>query len=75
MPNFAFPEESVSDVPGWLIQIQRFDEFYKFSGFEINADSVVFKWFFRDNYVQLMCEGYATIEEDKILFLQRTDFH
>jgi hypothetical protein len=46
VPNFAFPEESVSEVPSWLIQIQRFDEFYKFSGFEINADSVVFKWFF-----------------------------
>ena len=64
-------------LDSWIEEAKEGKDFYKFSEFAINADSVEFKWFFRymlpwetEKFEQEMCEGNATMEEDKIIYLK-----
>jgi len=71
--NFTWPEDAKSNISGWLQQARVYGEVYIFSDFIINGDNVKFKWIFRDTMTSGICEGKATMEEDKILFLERTE--
>jgi len=61
-----------SGIQGWLDEAKQYEDFYKFSEFVIEGDSVEFKWFFRTSDSKEMCDGIATMEEDKILYLEIT---
>lgn len=68
-------------IQSWLDEAEMHTDFYRFSDFVINADSVEFEWFFKSAVDRKMtfregkemCEGLATMKEDKIVYLQLTD--
>ena len=67
--------EGMSGLDSWLDVSEAYDDFYKLSEFVVIGDDVEFKWFAnsRTRDEKMMCKGFATMSEDKIVYLQMTE--
>ncbi|MFA9402479.1 MAG: nuclear transport factor 2 family protein [Anaerolineales bacterium] len=63
--------EGLEELESLFEVAEQFEDF-ELSEFVTNGNSVEFKWFFKNENHTWMCDGYATMEEDKIIYLEMT---
>ena len=62
------PGESLDS---WFICAEKYEFIYAFSDFAVSGDNVEVNWYWEDTFQEkTMCQGTATMEEDKILYLE-----
>lgn len=59
------------NLDSWFIWVKRYEEIYAFSDFVVSGNNVEFNWYWESTFSgKTMCQGTATMEEDKILYLE-----
>jgi len=66
----VFLTGGVVSLDSWFILAERYEDIYAFSDFAIDGDNVEFNWYWESTRGKYMCQGTATMEEDKILYLE-----
>ncbi len=72
----GYSSEGKDEIEAWLkVEIQDYEDFFKFSEFEVEGDDVTWVVFLRDVGGNHLCVGNATIQDGRISFFSIRECH